>query len=329
MTGVARHRGRRRRAGPAGDEGLPALRRQRPGRTTATSPSTAGWHGGPSIAVAGTASLFLGLYGTLDEPADRHRPRRRRFPARPVDADPAGGGAGVPRARAPARPPVRPARAARPGERHAQPPPHRRHRRRPDDRDHPGRRGVDPRRVHEGLGLGGGERDPAGRLRGGRQGLGSGGGSGTFSPVVADRLRKTREVAMVSQFRTGQWGLNGATKTLIAVDPKTVTEMHDLDPSTSVGRRSPRRRERARPGQHRRAPGLAGRRRGAHDLRPHRHPAHAPGRHLRQHGGAQRLRRLPRRLQGQLRPAARRPGRGQAEGRGHHGRRPGGRSRRR
>ncbi len=62
----------------------------------------------------------------------------------------------------------------------------------------------------------------------------NGGGSGTFSPVVADRLRKTKEVAMVSQFRTGQWGLNGATKTLIAVDPKTVTEMHDLDPSTSV-----------------------------------------------------------------------------------------------
>ena len=61
-----------------------------------------------------------------------------------------------------------------------------------------------------------------------------GGGSGTFSPVVADRLRKTKEVAMVSEFRTGQWGLNGATKTLIAVDPKTVTEMHDLDPSTSA-----------------------------------------------------------------------------------------------
>jgi putative ABC transport system permease protein len=61
-----------------------------------------------------------------------------------------------------------------------------------------------------------------------------GGGSGTFSPVVADRLRKTREVGLVSEFRTGQWGLNGATKTLIAVDPKTVNRMHDLDPSTSA-----------------------------------------------------------------------------------------------
>jgi putative ABC transport system permease protein len=61
----------------------------------------------------------------------------------------------------------------------------------------------------------------------------NGGGSATFSPVVADRLRKTKEVGLVSEFRTGQWGLNGATRTLIAVDPRTVTEMHDLDPATA------------------------------------------------------------------------------------------------
>ena len=168
--GGGRHRRRRRRAGPAGDEGLPALRRQRPvGRQRRRHPP-------PGRVGDGGRRRRHGLalprpLRAARQPADRHRPRRRRLPAGPVDADPAGGGAGVPGPRGPAGPPVRPARPARPGERHAQPPPHRRHRRRPDDRDHPGRRGVDPRRLHEGVRHGGGERDPAGRLRGGRQGL--------------------------------------------------------------------------------------------------------------------------------------------------------------
>jgi len=54
---------------------------------------------------------------------------------------------------------------------------------------------------------------------------------------VADKLRRTPGVATVSQIRGGQWGLEGQTQTLLAVDPATVTEMHELDPVSGAAAR--------------------------------------------------------------------------------------------
>ena len=59
-----------------------------------------------------------------------------------------------------------------------------------------------------------------------------GGTSGFFAgipPAVAERLRETPEVAVVSEVRGGQWGLDGKTQTLLAVDPATVARVHRLD----------------------------------------------------------------------------------------------------
>ncbi|MDQ2826786.1 MAG: ABC transporter permease, partial [Actinomycetota bacterium] len=59
--------------------------------------------------------------------------------------------------------------------------------------------------------------------------IGIPGASGGVPPVVADRLRATPGIATVSELRGGQWGLDGRPQTLLAVDPATVTAMHDVD----------------------------------------------------------------------------------------------------
>jgi putative ABC transport system permease protein len=61
---------------------------------------------------------------------------------------------------------------------------------------------------------------------------GSPGLSGGIPPAVAARLEKTEGVAVVSQFRAGQWGLNGTAETVLAVDPTTVASVHELDPAS-------------------------------------------------------------------------------------------------
>ncbi len=58
---------------------------------------------------------------------------------------------------------------------------------------------------------------------------GTAGANGGVPPLVADRLRSTPGVQMVSEIRGGQWGLDGRTMTLLAVDPATVTAMHASD----------------------------------------------------------------------------------------------------
>lgn len=60
--------------------------------------------------------------------------------------------------------------------------------------------------------------------------------------AAADRLRRTTGISLVSEVRAGQWGLDGSTKTLLAVDPATVTRMHDVDPGATdaVRRLGPR-----------------------------------------------------------------------------------------
>ena len=59
------------------------------------------------------------------------------------------------------------------------------------------------------------------------------GGAGGLPGGVADKIRKVKGVAAVSQVRAGQWGLDGRTQTLVAVDPKTITRMYSLDPPTA------------------------------------------------------------------------------------------------
>ena len=59
--------------------------------------------------------------------------------------------------------------------------------------------------------------------------VGTPGSSGGVPAVVADRLRRTPAVAAVSEIRAGQWGLDRVPQTLLAVDPRTVTRMHDVD----------------------------------------------------------------------------------------------------
>ena len=63
---------------------------------------------------------------------------------------------------------------------------------------------------------------------------GTAGASGGVPPLVADRLRATPGVQMVSEVRGGQWGLDGKTMTLLAVDPATVTAMHASDVETEA-----------------------------------------------------------------------------------------------
>jgi putative ABC transport system permease protein len=64
------------------------------------------------------------------------------------------------------------------------------------------------------------------------------GSSGGVPPKVADRLRHTPGVTTVSEVGGGQWGLAGTTETLLAIDPATVTQMHQVDaPTTDAVRR--------------------------------------------------------------------------------------------
>jgi len=63
------------------------------------------------------------------------------------------------------------------------------------------------------------------------------GAQGGVPTAVAEKLRKSKAVALVSEIRGGQWGLEGRTNTLVAVDPKTVTEVYTLDPAATVALR--------------------------------------------------------------------------------------------
>ncbi len=63
------------------------------------------------------------------------------------------------------------------------------------------------------------------------------GAQGGVPTAVGDKLRKSKAVALVSEIRGGQWGLGGRTNTLVAVDPKTVTEVYALDPEATVALR--------------------------------------------------------------------------------------------
>jgi putative ABC transport system permease protein len=63
---------------------------------------------------------------------------------------------------------------------------------------------------------------------------GLGGAVSGVPPVVVDRLRETPEIATVSELRGGQWGLDGRTQTLLAVDPTTVTTMHVVDDASAA-----------------------------------------------------------------------------------------------
>jgi putative ABC transport system permease protein len=64
--------------------------------------------------------------------------------------------------------------------------------------------------------------------------IGTPGASGGVPAAVADQLRRTPSVAAVSEIRSGQWGLDGATQTLLAVDPASVTAMHQVDPASAA-----------------------------------------------------------------------------------------------
>jgi putative ABC transport system permease protein len=60
------------------------------------------------------------------------------------------------------------------------------------------------------------------------------GAVGGVPPVVVERLRDTRGIATVSELRGGQWGLDRRTQTLLAVDPTTVTAMHEVDAESAA-----------------------------------------------------------------------------------------------
>jgi len=60
-------------------------------------------------------------------------------------------------------------------------------------------------------------------------------GSSAGVPLVAaDRLRGSPAINAVSEIRSGQWGLDGTTQTLVAVDPATVTGVYELDPAAAA-----------------------------------------------------------------------------------------------
>jgi putative ABC transport system permease protein len=63
---------------------------------------------------------------------------------------------------------------------------------------------------------------------------GLGGAVSGVPPVVIDRLRETPAVATVSEIKGGQWGLDGRNQTLLAVDPTTVTTMHEVDAASAA-----------------------------------------------------------------------------------------------
>lgn len=52
--------------------------------------------------------------------------------------------------------------------------------------------------------------------------------------TAADRLRQSPAVEAVSEIRSGQWGLDGKTQTLVAVDPATVTGVYELDADSAA-----------------------------------------------------------------------------------------------
>jgi putative ABC transport system permease protein len=60
------------------------------------------------------------------------------------------------------------------------------------------------------------------------------GAAGGVPPAVAERLQDASAVAQVSEILGGQWGLDGRTQTLLAVDPATVTAMHEVDPQSEA-----------------------------------------------------------------------------------------------
>jgi putative ABC transport system permease protein len=60
-------------------------------------------------------------------------------------------------------------------------------------------------------------------------------GSGGVSPAVADNLRGQPAIGIVSEVRDGLFGLDGAAKGLIAVDPTTLPEVATLNPVTTTG----------------------------------------------------------------------------------------------
>lgn len=68
--------------------------------------------------------------------------------------------------------------------------------------------------------------------------IGMPGGSGGVPPAVADRLRGAPGIATVSELRGGQWGLDGRPQSLLAVEPATVTAMHDIDQLSAVAVRN-------------------------------------------------------------------------------------------
>ena len=60
------------------------------------------------------------------------------------------------------------------------------------------------------------------------------GAAGGLPPAVAERLRGSDLIETVSEIRGGQWGLDGRTQTLLAVDPTTVTTMHEVDKESAA-----------------------------------------------------------------------------------------------
>ena len=63
---------------------------------------------------------------------------------------------------------------------------------------------------------------------------GTAGAAGGVPPVVVDRLHHVAAVARTSEILGGQWGLDGRTQTLLAVDPATVTAMHQVDARSAL-----------------------------------------------------------------------------------------------
>jgi len=66
---------------------------------------------------------------------------------------------------------------------------------------------------------------------------GTAGANTGVPPLVATRLRQTPGVQLVSEVRGGQWGLDGKTMTLLAVDPQTVTAVNQSDPEEAASTR--------------------------------------------------------------------------------------------
>lgn len=62
-------------------------------------------------------------------------------------------------------------------------------------------------------------------------------GSVGIPTQVASRLRSVPGVQLVSPVKGGQWGLDGRTMTLLAVDPQTVTAMYALDTGSAAALR--------------------------------------------------------------------------------------------